>query len=76
MNIGNLLILCVMVITALFYLSMIMYLKFGWFHKLYHDILKCHMPDDSKQTFDGCSMHATCKYCGKDIMQDSQGNWF
>ena len=22
---------------------------------------------------DGASMHSTCLYCGKDIMQDSQG---
>lgn len=26
--------------------------------------------------FDGCSLHAICKRCGKDIMQDSQGGWF
>ena len=43
-----------------------------WF---YHDILRWHMPTDS-QGFDGCSFTSTCKYCGKEIMQDSQGNWF
>ena len=26
--------------------------------------------------FDGCSVHARCSKCGKDVMQDSQGNWF
>lgn len=26
--------------------------------------------------FDGCSMHAECSKCGKEVMQDSQGNWF
>lgn len=26
--------------------------------------------------FDGCSVHATCSKCEKDVMQDSQGNWF
>ena len=26
--------------------------------------------------FDGCSIHAQCSWCGKDVMQDSQGNWF
>lgn len=43
-----------------------------WF---YHDILGWHKPN-KKQSFDGCSFHATCKHCGKRIMQDSQGNWF
>ena len=28
------------------------------------------------QTFDGCSVHATCSKCGKEVMQDSQGKWF
>lgn len=27
-------------------------------------------------SFDGCSVHATCSKCGKDVMQDGQGNWF
>jgi hypothetical protein len=26
--------------------------------------------------FDGCSIHASCSKCGKEVMQDSQGNWF
>ena len=28
------------------------------------------------RSFDGCSAHATCSSCGKDVMQDSQGGWF
>jgi len=28
------------------------------------------------RTFDGCSIHAVCSKCGKEVMQDSQGNWF
>jgi len=28
------------------------------------------------QSFDGCSVHAQCSKCNKDVMQDSQGNWF
>jgi hypothetical protein len=31
---------------------------------------------DGKQFFDGCSMHAQCSKCGKEVMMDSQGNWF
>ena len=26
--------------------------------------------------FDGCSFHAICSKCVKEVMQDSQGNWF
>lgn len=44
----------------------------NWF---FHDILGWHMPD-KKASFDGCSIHSHCRYCEKEIMQDSQGNWF
>ena len=43
-----------------------------WF---FHDIMGWHYPDDSS-SFDGCSVHSHCRYCKKEIMQDSQGNWF
>ena len=26
--------------------------------------------------FDGCSFTSRCRYCGKHILMDSQGNWF
>lgn len=38
--------------------------KFGW-HKA---------PD--KVGFDGCSMNGKCSRCGKDVLQDSNGDWF
>jgi hypothetical protein len=28
------------------------------------------------QGFDGCSMSGKCPRCGKDVLMDSQGNWF
>ena len=43
-----------------------------WF---FHDIMGWHYPDDSS-SFDDCSVHSHCRYCKKEIMQDSQGNWF
>ena len=46
------------------------------FKRFYHDIMKWHLPSDEPQEFDGCNIHAKCKICGKNIMQDSQGNWF
>lgn len=52
------------------------YYKWGMFKFFYHDFMDWHSPDDNPKKFDGCNMHARCKHCGKDIMQDSQGNWF
>jgi hypothetical protein len=46
---------------------------FNWF---YHDILKWHLPDYNSLEFDGCNLHAHCKFCNKEITMDSQGNWF
>jgi len=31
---------------------------------------------DRATSFDGCSLHSKCARCGKDVMQDGQGNWF
>ena len=53
-----------------------LYFEFGLFKFWYHDVLHWHTPDNSPQWFDGCSTHAKCKHCGRDIMQDSQGDWF
>lgn len=52
------------------------YFGLGWFKFYCHDLLGWHIPDESTQWFDGCSRCAVCKYCGKYILQDSQGNWF
>lgn len=60
---------------AVFFVPAILYLKLGWFRTLYHDVLGWHEPNKDRW-YDGCSVHATCKHCGKEIMQDSQGNWF
>lgn len=55
----------------------ILYVRFGWFKAVYHDIFGWHEPDKTKAAeFDGVSWHCTCKYCRRPIMQDSQGNWF
>ena len=53
-----------------------LYFKFGFLKCYYHDLLGWHTPDNSPHYHDGLSEHAKCKHCGKDIMQDSQGNWF
>ena len=51
------------------------YFKFGIGKWLLHDIMHWHLPDETN-SFDGCSNHSYCKFCNKEIMQDSQGNWF
>jgi hypothetical protein len=61
---------------AWIFIGMGLYFKFGLFKFWYHDFLEWHTPDDSPMRFDGCSVHARCKHCGREIMQDSQGNWF
>jgi len=60
---------------VIFLCGAVLYLLTGFGKQFYHDVMEWHMPTDS-QGWDGCSFTSTCKYCGKDIMQDSQGNWF
>ena len=54
----------------------IFYHNYGAFKFFYHDFMGWHYPDDQPTKYDGCNVHARCKHCGKEIMQDSQGNWF
>lgn len=49
--------------------------KMNWWRKFLCNVLGLHKPDKTL-SFDGCSFHSVCKYCGNGIMQDSQGNWF
>lgn len=68
----------VAIIIAIMFIGGVVYLisKGKIFKLFYHNILEWHLPDDKLQKFDGCNIHAHCKLCGKEIMQDSQGNWF
>lgn len=68
----------VLIIMTIAWVSGIIYLisKGKFFKQLYHNIMGWHLPSDEPQKFDGCSFHARCKICGKEIMQDSQGNWY
>jgi len=45
--------------------------------KLTHNYLGWHtVSKDQTQWHDGASFHCVCDQCGKEVMQDSQGNWF
>lgn len=77
----NFVLLCFLIVFLLagivFMVFGFLYLKFGICRRLYHDILGWHQPDPSKTHFDfGAELHSECRWCGKSIMQDSQGNWF
>lgn len=40
-----------------------------------HDMFGWHKPTEFIYK-EGINTISTCKYCGKKIIQDSQGNWF
>lgn len=42
----------------------------------FREFMGWHKPTSGTYQHDGASMHSICQYCGKDIMQDSQGGWF
>lgn len=44
----------------------------------FRELMGWHRPvsDPNIGHFDGASQHSICRYCGRDIMQDSQGGWF
>lgn len=71
----DIVIVVVLVSLISFLVTAVIYLKTGAFKRFYHDVLEWHSPAD-EMGFDGCSFTNVCKYCGKKIMQDSQGNWF
>ena len=64
------------IVGIIFMIASAIYLTTGLFKFLYHDVLKWHQPDNSPKRFNGLSIHSVCKHCGKDIIKDSQGNWF
>ena len=65
------------VVLITFIITALLYLKTGMFKRFYHDFMEWHLPDENIPShYDGCSIHSKCKYCGKDITQDSQGNWY
>ena len=47
----------------------------GKIRKFMCEVLGWHKPAD-KIVYDGCNRGSICRYCGKRIIQDSQGNWF
>jgi len=44
--------------------------------KVFHDGLGWHSPGGNARVAAGINTRSTCRYCDKNIMRDSQGNWF
>ena len=47
----------------------------NFFVRFFHRVFGWHWPA-KERTFDGCSIGSQCRYCGRKILLDSQGNWF
>ena len=76
MNKGLIFVVCFFTLLIILFVPPILYFKKGWFRRWFHDVMHWHQPDDLPRWSGGCSPQAKSKWCGKDIMQDSQGNWF
>lgn len=47
------------------------------FKRFYHDVFEWHLPDENGSAeYNGANIHCYCKFCHKEITQDSQGNWY
>jgi len=46
-----------------------------WLPKWACSRLEWHLPP-TEQGFDGCSLTGRCPRCKKEVLLDSQGNWF
>lgn len=69
--------------TLVVVLIIVMYLIFmgiGLFNKRFNNKWFCEKMGWHLQPlsvgFDGCSLTGNCPRCGKEVLQDSQGNWF
>ena len=66
----------VWILTTMLILGIIYMISGGrLFKRVYHDIMGWHLPDNTKKT-EGINTCSKCKICKKDIIRDSQGNWF
>ena len=62
-------------VIVAFLVFALLYILFGVGKTFFDGVLGWHKPSKEIRT-DGISIQSKCKYCGKRIEQDSQGNWF
>ena len=74
----NLIYLILIPILFLLSLSLISILDIEpfWLGKMFCKRLHWHKPENEFEWLGYDNWRATCKYCGKKILLDSQGNWF
>lgn len=66
---------CIGSFCLLFLIGGYLFTQFGILKRIYHDWLGWHQPEKING-FDGCSFTGKCRYCGKKILMDSNGDWF
>lgn len=59
---------------ALLIICQPLYHRFGYGKRIYHNLLGWHLPIKNKQDWKG-TLYSKCKYCSRDIYQDSRGIW-
>ena len=69
-------ILIISIIIEIFCGFLYMATKGRVFKKWFHDLMGWHLPKENDVKTDGFIVVSHCKICDKEIMQDSQGNWF
>ena len=75
MDIATIFSLIVLALCVIMFSLMIIdrFSKSTWFCK----VMGWHrVSGNSPRSFDGASIHSICDRCKKEVMQDSQGNWF
>jgi hypothetical protein len=65
------------IVVGVIFVSIGFYDRFFRFKsRWFCDNLGWHDGNGSSHRFDGCSLTSVCSRCGKQVLQDSQGNWF
>ena len=65
------------VALLVFLLCGILYVRYGLFKLVYHDIFGWHEPDETTVVeTDSGNLYCRCRYCRRLMMRDGEGNWF
>ena len=76
MTIALIVVLILSIPGALITLLAPLYFKFEFGKTFFHNILGWHLPKKKHIKQEGVNLISQCRLCGREIMQDSQGNWF
>ena len=69
-------VIAVLVFLFVYLVCGILYVRFGWYKVVYHDIFKWHEPDYAALNYHGAYYISRCKYCGRHIARKyPSDNW-